>query len=345
MTDLTREAITGLDSGTVLEDALALAHQLEDALWRVEAAGIEPRERAGGLIVCGMGGSAIGGDLAIGAIGERATRPLVVSRAYEPPAWTGPDTLVLCASYSGSTDETLSAFAAAGRMGAPRVALTTGGGLAEAARADGVPVIGVPAGMQPRSAVAYMAVGALVCAERSGAAPALAAEVEAAVAPLRELGERLGPDAADDSPAKSLARSLSGRVPTIYGAGPIAACARRWQTQLNENAEVDARWSELPEADHNEICAFADGGSGRAAVFLEDPGAPDLVRRRIELTAELARDSGLEVARVGAVGDSPFARVMSLVLFGDLVSIYLATLRGVDPTPVEAIDRLKRELG
>jgi glucose/mannose-6-phosphate isomerase len=199
--------------------------------------------------------------------------------------------------------------------------------------------------MQPRSAVAYMAVAALVCAERCGAAPALAAEVEAAVAPLRGLGERIGPAAGEDSPAKLLARSLSGRVPTVYGAGPAAACARRWQTQLNENAAVDAHCSELPEADHNEICAFADGGSGRAAVFLEDPDAPERIRRRIELTADLARESGHEVARVEAVGDSPFARVMSLVLFGDLVSIYLAALRGIDPTPVETIDRLKRELG
>src|SRR6185503_1041755 len=114
-----------------------------------------------GLVVCGMGGSAIGADLARGAIGDRARRPLVTSRDYAPPSWVSEDTLVLCSSYSGETEETLAAYDAAGDRGAQRIVMTTGGRLAEAARADGVPVIGVPSGMQPRAAIAYMLVGSL----------------------------------------------------------------------------------------------------------------------------------------------------------------------------------------
>src|SRR6185503_6912996 len=131
--------------------------------------------------------SAIGADLARVAIGDRAERPLVTSRDYAPPPWVGEDTLVLCSSYSGNTEETLSAYAVAGDRGAPRVALTTGGRLAEAARADGVPVIGVPSGMQPRVAVAYMTVGALEVAALAGVTDSLRAEVEGASALLSEL--------------------------------------------------------------------------------------------------------------------------------------------------------------
>ncbi len=131
-------------SDGMLEDVLAQPQQLGDALWRAQSAGIPKQDRPGGLVVCGMGGSAIGGDLATAALGDRATRPITTVRGYALESWTGPDSLVLCASYSGDTEETLACFEAAGVAGAGRVALTTGGKLAEAARAEGVPVIGVP---------------------------------------------------------------------------------------------------------------------------------------------------------------------------------------------------------
>ena len=148
----------------MIDDVLAQPHQIGDALWRIDAAGIAPLDTPGGLVVCGMGGSAIGGDLAAAAIGARARRPLRTVRGYDLGPGVGPDTLVLCASYSGSTEETLACFDAAGEAGAPRVALTTGGPLAERARTAGVPVAGIPSGMQPRAAVVYMTIGALECA-------------------------------------------------------------------------------------------------------------------------------------------------------------------------------------
>ena len=143
----------------MLGDVLAQPLQLGDALWRAQSAGIRPRDLPGGLVVCGMGGSAIGGDLAMAALGDRATRPITVVRGYALESWIPPESLVLCASYSGETEETLACFEAAGAAGAQRVVLTTGGTLAELAREEGVPVIGVPAGMQPRAAVVYMTIG------------------------------------------------------------------------------------------------------------------------------------------------------------------------------------------
>jgi glucose/mannose-6-phosphate isomerase len=319
----------------MLDDVLAQPHQLGDALWRAQSAGIPKQDRPGGLVVCGMGGSAIGGDLAAAALGDRATRPITTVRGYAFESWTGPDSLVLCASYSGNTEETLACFEAAGVAGAGRVALTTGGQLAELARAEGVPVIGAPAGMQPRAAVIYMIVGVLECAALCGAAPGLHSEIDAAA----ELLATIEPD-------PQLAESLRGTVPVVHGAGTTTAIARRWKTQLNENAKLPAFWSELPEANHNEICAWEPGTAAVpfAGVFLEDPDQHPRIIRRIDLTAAEVERAGAPVLRVPARGDTRLERVLSLVMMGDLLSVQLAELEGIDPTPVEAIERFKHAL-
>ena len=343
---LDRRAIEAVDLQAVTGDIEAQPHQLEDAVWRVESARIAPGERPGGLVVCGVGGSAIGGDLAAAAIGRRARAPVRTVRGYHLDPASASGALVLCASYSGNTEETLACFAAAGAAGAERVALTTGGRLAAAARAEGVPVIGVPAGMQPRAAVAYMLVGALECAARCEAAPPLRSEVEAASALLARLAAEWGPDAPEDALPKQLARRLEGHVPVVYGAGATAPVAHRWKTQLNENAKLPAFWAELPEADHNELSGWegAPGLAPLAAVFLDDPGADDRVRRRTRLTAAEIAAAAPVVEEIPGFGETPVERLAAAVMLGDLVSVYLAVLRGVDPGPVEAIERLKRRL-
>jgi glucose/mannose-6-phosphate isomerase len=343
---LDRASIEAVDPQSMLGDVLAQPLQVGDALWRAQSAGIPATDRPGGLIVCGMGGSAIGGDLAAAALGDRATRPITTVRGYALESWTGPDSLVLCASYSGETEETLACFEAAGAAGAGRVVLTTGGSLAEAARAEGVPVIGVPAGMQPRAAVLYMTIGALECAALCGAAPGLHSEIDASTGLLERLVEQWGPDAPEDSPAKAIAGRLRGTLAVVHGAGPTAPSARRWATQLNENAKSAAFWSELPEATHNEVCGWQRGNAAAplAAVFLGDPDQHPRVQRRIQLAAREVERAGAPALRVNAQGDSRLERVLSVVLLGDLVSVYVAVLEGVDPTPVEPIERVKEAL-
>ena len=276
------------------QDVLDQHLQVGDALWRFESAGIPALDSGGGLIVCGMGGSAIGGDLAAGILGSRALRPLRTVRDYVLPPDVGPGTLVLAASYSGNTEETLTCFEAAGEAGAPRIALTTGGKLAEAARGAGVPVIGVPSGMQPRAAVVYMVVGALGCAAACGAAPSLRDEIEAASELLRRLAEAATDE---DSHPRRLARALHGRIPVIYGAAGTAPVATRWKTQVNENAKRPAFAAALPEADHNEICGWERPGD-LAAVFLEPPGSHPRLGLRIDATIEIIESAGAPVHRV-----------------------------------------------
>ncbi len=346
MTAIQPDAIERLDESGMLADIVSQPLQLEDALWRAESAGLPSAEAPGGLLVCGMGGSAIGADLATAVLGDRATRPLQVLRGYSPPGWLTSDYFVLCSSYSGETEETLACYEAARVADAPRAVLTTGGSLAEAAREDGVPVIGIPSGMQPRAAVIYMVVGALAAAAACNAAPSLRGEVEQAELLLRGLADEWGPGTGG-SLAVEVAERLHGTVPVVHGSGPTLAAATRWKTQINENAETAAFASALPEANHNEICGW-ERGRGLAplsAVFLENADQHPRVQRRVELTAQLARDAGAVCTLVDAKGDTPFERVMSLVLLGDLVSFYMAILEGIDPTPVEPIDRFKSALG
>jgi glucose/mannose-6-phosphate isomerase len=343
---LDRETIARVDVTDQLTDILAIPEHLRDALWKVESAGLDSWDSPGGIIVAGMGGSAIGGELARAILGDHASRPLITARAYGLPPWTTNETTVVCASYSGNTEETLTCYEAAGVIGARRVAVTSGGKLAELARADGVPVIPLAGGYQPRAAVAYLTIAVLEVAALAGVGPRMNSEIDVAAEHLEELVVAWGPEGADDSEAKRLARALHGTVPVIAGAGLTTPIAYRWKTQVNENAKAPAYALELPELDHNEIAGWAAAPSfGRfSAVFLDDCDMHPRVRKRVELTARLIAPGAAGVHRVESRGQTTVERVFSLILLGDLVSVYLAALRGIDPGPVETLDRLKAEL-
>ena len=344
--DLSDEAVGRVDASNQLADILDLPEHLRDALWRVGSADLGDWDSRAGLVVAGMGGSAIGGDLARVALGDHASRPIFVTRAYGLPPWTTPDTMVLCASYSGNTEETLACYESAGALGAKRTVVTTGGRLAEMARADGVPVIPLPGGFQPRAAVAYMTVASLEVAALCGAGPRLTSEIDVASAHLEQLCAEWGPESDEGNIAKEVALALNGSVPVITGAGLTAPVAYRWKTQINENAQMPAFAGELPEVDHNEIVGWqGTAGLGSfAAVFLEDADQHPRIGRRIELTSELIAEHATTVIRAQTRGQGAVERVMSLVLLGDLVSLYLAVLRGIDPSPVLVIDSLKERL-
>jgi glucose/mannose-6-phosphate isomerase len=318
----------------------ALPDHLRDALWRVESAGIEPWDSSG-LVVCGVGGSAIGGDLAAAALGSRLSKPLTVVRRYGLPVWTPTDRAVLCSSYSGDTEETIACYDAAEALGAPRIVATAGGGLADAARRDGVPVIGLPAGLQPRAAVGYMFTVAAEVASLCGGGDTIRMEIDSSAAHLADRREELAERAA------GLADQLEGSVPAIYGSGLTAPVAYRWKTQLNENAKSPAIAAELPELDHNEIVGWAGAGEScrMSAVLLEDRDQHPRERRRFDLTAKLIEERATSVARIETEGETRTERLLWAVMLGDLVSLQVAARRRVDPTPVEVVERLKEELG
>jgi glucose/mannose-6-phosphate isomerase len=287
-----------------------------------------------------MGGSAVGGDLAAAALGDRLTGPLMTVRGYKLPSWATAEWTVLCSSYSGETEETLSCAAAVEALGARRIVASTGGSLTESARAAGDPVIGLPGLLPaPRTAVAYMLVCALEAAAAGGIAPRLGDEIEAAAAFLEASREDL------QHRAGEVAAAIGERVPVVYGAGATAAVARRWKTQVNENVKLPAFCAELPEANHNEICSWeAAGALPLAAILLEDRDQHPREQLRFELTAaEIERD-GSPAVRIETAGESAVERLLWGVMLGDLVSLELAAIHGVEPLPIEAIDRLKASL-
>ncbi len=322
----------------MIDDVLGIPDQLRDALWRIESARLEPAEAAG-VMVCGMGGSAIGGDLAAAALGDRLTRPLLTVRGYELPSWATPEWTVLCSSYSGNTEETLACFEAAEVLGARRIVASTGGALVDGARAAGLPVIGLPGIFQPRVAVAYMFAVAAEVAALAGAAPRVHTEIDAAAAFLESEADALRARAAE------VAERLAGTVPVVYGADLTTPVARRWKTEINENAKLPSYFAELPEADHNEICGWAAADGRLSAVFLEDCDQHPRERRRIELTAAAVAADGATAVRIETAGETRVARLLWATMLGDLVSLELARARGVDPLEIEAIEKLKEAMG
>jgi glucose/mannose-6-phosphate isomerase len=343
---LSRATVSEVDVTGQFDEVLDLPEHLRDALWRVESAGLKAHDSAGGLVIAGMGGSAIGGDLARAVLGDGASRPIMVARDYGLPGWTTPDTTVLCSSYSGNTEETLAAYEAAQALGAHTIVATTGGKLAEQARIDGVPVIPIPGGFQSRAAVGYALVAALEVAQLCGAGEGLHAEVDVAAEHAANLATAWGPDSDEDSLAKTLARGLHGTIPQIAGAALTAPVAYRWKTQINQNAKTPAFSAELPELDHNELVGW-DGAKDLgqfSAVFLDDSDLHPRVRQRFELTRGLIASRGGVTFRVDTIGQTRLERLISVLLLGDLVSLYLAALRGVDPAPVAAIESLKSAL-
>ncbi len=336
------EKLKAVDPTGQADVVKALPEHLRDALWRFDSAGLSPVE-CSGLVVCGMGGSAIGGDLAAAAFGDRQSLAIDVVRGYGLSSVTPADRAVFCSSYSGNTEETVACYAAAEALGSQRIVATTGGTIGEAARRDGVPVIGLPAGFQPRAAVGYAFAVAAEVAALCGAAPSIRTEIDAAAAHLEgqldALWER----------AEEIATAVEGSVPVIGGADLTAPVAYRWKCQMNENAKWPAFAHEMPELDHNEIVGWqgsGDGGAGSfSAIFLTDRDHHPRIRSRFELTAELIAPNAQGVHTIETEGESRTERLLWAVMLGDFVSLCLAGLRGQDPEPVEVIESLKDRLG
>jgi glucose/mannose-6-phosphate isomerase len=299
------------------------------------------------IVVCGMGGSGIAGDVARGLLADRVGSPIVVSKGYTLPAFCGPKTLLFALSYSGNTEEALAAYREATVRGCRTVSISSGGRLRELAGAGGGIHVDLPAGApMPRAALGYLA-GAVLGLIGHFERAELATEVHGAARHLDELAARWDPrQPTDRNEAKSLAEWLGGRTPVIWGSeGLMEPAALRWKNQMNENAKVPAVWSVLPELDHNEVEGWSpDAAKDFAVVALRHGGEHPRVAERFAVTSELAAAAGIDVRQVRAEGGGPMEWLFSQVLQGDFVSTYLGILRGVDPTPVPVLTGLKERL-
>lgn len=301
------------------------------------------------IIVLGMGGSAIGADLLSSLAAWESPVPVLVHRHYDLPAYVDDTTLVIASSYSGETEETLTAFEQALSNGAKTLVLTTGGRLLSLAERHKVPALRFQYPAQPRAAIGYSFMLLLAVAQQVGLFEASkGGDVSEAVAVLTALRDQLGIRVPQSSnPGKQHALWLHQRVPIIYGAERLVPVARRWKTQLNENAKTWAFVEELPEANHNTIEGL-DLPTALLpllnAVFLYAPSFSPRILVHLQATRHLLEAAGIECAQITAWGSSHLAQMLSVLYIGDWVSYYLAVLNRVAPTPTPRLDAVKRYL-
>ncbi len=309
--------------------------------------GLPDREAVENVVVVGMGGSGIVGDIVAAIAGPFMAVPVVVAKSYTLPAFVGEGSLVFAVSFSGDTEETIEAASEAAVQGARVIAVTSGGELGKLASAWGAPLVPVPDTIpQPRAALGSLAIPPLVVLEQIGLFPGASQWIQLAVDQLKRRRDQLLGDA---SPAADLARRIGRTIPLLHSSGALGvAAAQRWKTQVNENAKAPAFWSVQPELSHNEVQGWGQHGDVTrqilTVVTLRHDAEHPQIARRFELVAELMREVVAGMEEVYAEGDGELAQLLDLMLFGDFVSLHLADNEGLDPGPVPTLGAIKREL-
>jgi glucose/mannose-6-phosphate isomerase len=332
----------------MFEATAGLPEQVAEAARRVDGiAGLPDHDTIENIVVLGMGGSGIAGDILLATAAPFMALPVVVIKSYTMPAFVSEGSLVFAISFSGNTEETVEAASEAAVQGGRLVVVSSGGRLADLAEGWGAPWITVPSDLpQPRAGLGAMAIPPLRVLEEIGLFPGATEWIDLAVAQLQRRRDAL---VKDGNQAEELARRIGRTVPLIHGAGALgAAAASRWRTQVNENAKSPAFSSIQPELCHNEICGWGQHGDvTRQLITLvnlrHDHEHPQLMRR-FDLVADLVREVVAGIEQVQAAGEGELAQLLDLILFGDFMSLHLAAQEGIDPGPVPVLDQIKQAL-
>jgi glucose/mannose-6-phosphate isomerase len=337
-----------IDSQNILDATAALPEQVFDAAQAARGrAGRPAREAGEHVVVLGMGGSGVAGDILIASAAPFMAVPVVVVKSYELPHFVGEGSLVFVVSFSGDTEETIETGTEAAMQGAKIVAVTGGGEIAKRAAGWGAPVVPVPSKIpQPRCGLGALAIPPLVVLEEIGLFPGATQWIDLAVDQLRRRRDAL---VADGNAAQELARRIGRTFPVVYGGGAIGAtAAARWKTQINENAKAPAFWNAHPELGHNEISAWGQHGDVTrqmlTLVNLRHDHEHPQVSRRFDLATEMVREVFAGAEEVRAEGDGELAQLLDLILFGDFVALHMALQEEIDPGPIPAQDELKAAL-
>ena len=337
-----------LDTQGIWEATAGMPEQVERAVDEAAGAdGLPLRTEIENVVVLGMGGSGVAGDILLATAGPFMAVPVVVVKSYTLPAFVGEGSLVFAISFSGDTEETVEAAGEAAVQGARVVAVTSGGQLAKLASSWGSPVINVPPELpQPRTALGAMAIPPLVVLEQVGLFPGATQWIDLAVEQLKRRRDQLGSGA---GPAAEVARRVGRTIPLVHSSGALGnAAAQRWKTQVNEIAKAPAFWAVYPELCHNELQGWGQHGDVTrqlvTLVNLRHDSEHPQVSRRFDLVGDLVREAVAGIEEVQAEGDGDLAQLLDLVLVGDFVALHMAANEGIDPGPVPTIDELKQQL-
>ena len=347
---MTLEHLRTIDRSGMIDRLTSFPAQIREGVGIGRSASIPLRARGiDAIVLCGLGGSAIAGDLLRSFLGEELKVPFVVNRTYTLPAFVGPRTLVIVSSYSGNTEETVAAHREALRRRAKILCITSGGATAARAKRTKSPLISVPGGSPPRAALGYAFFPLLIAISRMGFVRDRSRDIAETIALVEARSAEYADPESASNPALVLAGQLRGRIGVIYSsADHFDSVNTRWRGQIAENAKSLVFGHVIPEMNHNELVGWKvlrEQMHEIQVLFLRDKGDHPRVRVRMDITKEVIGAYTPRIAEVWSEGTSLLARMFSLITLGDWVSLYLAVLHGEDPTPVEVIDRLKRELG
>ena len=341
------ERINAVDKSGMLSFSVNAAKHYREAAKNAERI-IVDYPKPSNIVVAGLGGSAIGGDLLKDWAKTQLSVPIEVSREYKLPAYANKKTLVFITSYSGDTEETLSSFLDAFKRKCMIYCITSGGALLKYAKKLKVPHLQVPSGMPPRAALPYMLLPLLVYMEKAGLVKGVKEELNEAISLLEKISQDNAPEKpCIDNFSKGLAQNIGESTPIIYGFGFYRGVAQRFKQQFNENSKSAAKWEYFPELDHNEIVGWEGRGEQckwYSIILIRDVDEPVEIESRIDTTKQIMERSGLIIVDLEVQGTSPLAKMLSTILVGDFTSVYLAVLRGADPTPVKTITILKNTL-
>jgi len=301
------------------------------------------------IIVAGMGGSAIGGELLKDWTRDKIDVPIEICREYSLPAYANKKTLVFVISYSGETEEALSMFLDSTKRNCMTFCISSGGKLLRFAEKLSLPYLRVPSGFPPRAALPYLFLPMPILLEKLHLISNVSSEISEAIKVLEQVEDENSPKTPlDDNSSKILASKIDGTVPVVYGFGIYRAVAQRYKQQLNENSKIPAKWESFPELNHNEIVGW-EGAKELpncfSTIFIREMDEPEEIRQRIQVTKELmSQEATKKIFEVWSSGQSRLAKMLYTIYIGDFTSVYLAILRGVDPTPVKTISLLKERI-
>lgn len=336
------------DRSDMRELLAGFPHQVQDAVRIGREATLVPlKGKPSAVVVSGLGGSAIGGDLLRSYLSDQLEVPFLINRHYTLPRFVGPSTLVVISSYSGGTEETLASYHEAMKRKAQVICFSSGGEIAALARKNRQTLVTLPKGYPPRAALGYSFFPMLLALARYRVIPSQDAAVRETVALLKKLSVRYRLTGQKNA-ALELARQLYNKVPVIYSSTERTdAVNLRWRGQIAENAKTLAFGNVFPEMNHNELVGWKvlrRAMEEMAVVYLHDREDHPRVTLRMDVARGIIGEFAARIIDVKSEGKSRLARTFSLIHLGDWTSFYLAMLNGVDPTPVHVIDYLKRRL-
>jgi len=343
------EKVKKIDKSNMLGHLMKTPDYCRDAINRAKQVKVPEKVKPKNIIIAGMGGSAIGGETLQDWLRDELPIPIQVCNDYTLPAYANKDTLFLANSYSGNTEETLSAFLDAIRRKCTTITITSGGHLLSFSKQLQVPHVTIPSQLPPRVAIPYLFFSLPVLMERMKLLPSVDENLQETIQVLEKVGEENSPEIpTEDNPSKKLALELVETIPIIYGFRQYQSVAHRLKTQFNENSKVPSKHDVFPELNHNETVGWEAPETltkNYSVLLIRDSDEPPEIRHRIETTKSLVLHKAKKVLEIHARGEGKLAKMFSVLRIGDFMSVYLAVLQGVDPTPVKIIDEVKKELG